>query len=199
MEKIIPYFELNGKRYEIKKTRFLMAQYDKLREENLTTEANRASVIKSQKALDEFNELSEKYEEIKKAHFSDITNKELTEQYKAFKEEYNAAAEEVIKIQSQDDGVMALQKKIVDTLEKIAILGIAEQYFGYGKDGIMAKEAYDKAQEVWCEYVDEVGKNTASEWLMAMSDCLFTNIDEGAEENNSFLQAMRARKNRPSR
>lgn len=199
MEKIIPYFDLKGERYEIKKTRFLMAQYDKLREEKLTSEENRASVIKSQKALDEFNELSEKYEEIKKAHFADITNKELAEQYKAFKEEYNAAAEEVIKIQSQDNGVMALQKKIIDTLEVIAIYGIAEQHFGYGKDGIMAKEAYDKAEAIWCEYVDEVGKDTASEWLMAMSECLFTNIDEGAEKDNSFLQAMRARKNRLKR
>ena len=76
----------------------------------------------------------------------------------------------------------ALKSSDIYLLEKIAILGIAEQYFAMD---------YTKAETVWIKFVETLGKANVPEWLSAMSECLFA--DEEEVKENSFLAQMRAK------
>lgn len=185
MSKLIPFFDLNGKRYEIKPTRYLMLEYEKIGENSPLSDSEKLNAIKFQELTNDVRELAERLSEAKELHFADIANKELTAQYKAFKAEYKEAFEELTEFEINSGNSLKLQKTMLDTLEQLVIKGLEEQYSGI--DG----------KEIWCGYVDSVGKNIASEWLVAMADCLFNSEEEVQE--NSFLAQVRARQKKSSR
>jgi hypothetical protein len=179
MSKLIPFFEVNGNRYEIKPTRYLMCEYDKIGENNTLSDEDKLNAVRLQELATEVKELAEKFAEIKEKHFADIANKELTAQYKAFKAEYKEAFDELAELEVKNGSSAKLQKATINALEQIAIKGLAEQYPNID------------AKQTWCDYVDKVGNQNAGEWLIAMADCLFS-VDK-EEEDNSFLALVRAK------
>ena len=93
---------------------------------------------------------------------------------------YDNALETLARFELETNSGNTIQKAGLDALEKIAIKGLAEQYFNMDES---------KAKEIWVAYVEKVGKNKAVEWLSAMSECLFKEEEE--VEENSFLAQMR--------
>ena len=191
--KINPYFEINNKIYEIKPTRFLMVEYEKIGESNILTKEEKFNATKMQNMLSQLQDLANKLKELKDAYYADMTDKSAKAQYKACKEEYEEMFEEFTRFELENEGGAKLQKVAIDALERIAILGIAEQYYGYGKDGIRRDEDYASADKIWCAFVDENGKGVASEWLSAMAESLFGQ-DEDEVDENSFLAKIKAQK-----
>jgi hypothetical protein len=129
----------------------------------------------------EYEELAEQFRPIKEKHFANMRDKELTAEYKAFKEELDELYKELtdFEIENKSVSMSALQKVAVDKAERLLILSLCEQY----------DLAEENAKEVWCKYVDEIGVSTASEWVMYMLDALF-NEEEVADP---FLKAQRAK------
>lgn len=179
--RINPYFEIEKKRYEIKRTRYLMVQYENISESNNLSDEDKVSAVKLQNMATQVRELAEKLTEFKEKYYADMTDKVAKAQYKACKEEYDEAFEELARFEVASGGSAKLQKATIDTLERIAILGLAEQHFD---------NDFEKAEETWCAWVDVVGNDTASEWLVAMAESLFGADDE---DDNSFLAQMRAK------
>lgn len=188
--KITPYFELDGKRYEIKATRYLMAEYEKIGERSNLTDEDKVNAVKMQNMATNLRELALQLSELKDKYYADMTDKNAKAQYKACKEEYDEMFEELARYEVANGGTTKLQKETINSLEKIAVLGLAEQYYGYGKDGIFNDEDYEKGKELWCNFVDTISKDTATEWLVEMADSLF-GADE--EEENPFLAQKRAK------
>ena len=183
MKKILPFFKLNGKTYELKPTRYLMLEYEKIGEANLLTDEEKFTSVKIQEMTAQVQDLGKQLDTLKKAYYADMTNKEAKAQYKACKEEYDEQYDELIKYQIESKSSRKLQKVMIDSLENIAILGLAEQYFNGD---------YDKGNELWCQFVDSTNMEYASQWLMAMADSLFADDEE--EDDNSFLSKKRARR-----
>lgn len=181
MEKIIPSFVVDGKKYEIKRTRYLECQYESISEENNFTEEQQALLAKGTKLRIEYEELAQKFIPIKEQHFANMRDKELTAEYKAFKEELDDLYKELtdFEIANKSVSMTALQKVAIDKAERILILALCEQY----------DLTDENAKEVWCKYVDKIGVQTASEWVMYMLDALF-NEEEVADP---FLKAQRAK------
>lgn len=179
--KLTPYFEIDKKRYEIKRTRYLMVQYEKIGENSGMSDEDKVNAVKLQNMATQVRELAERLRELKEKYYADMTDQKAKAQYKACKEEYTEAFEELARFEVASGGSAKLQKATIDTLERIAIIGLAEQHFS---------NDIDQATEVWCSWVDIVGKDTASEWLIAMADSLFGADDE---DENSFLAQMRAK------
>ena len=179
--KITPFFELNGIRYEIKRTRYLLAEYDKLADESTLSNQDKENAVKAQSLMADIQRYSLKTQELEEKYFETFDDEDERKYLKA-KALRDNAIQELARFEAETGSTNRLQKAGVDLLEKIAIKGLAEQYF----DGDEAK-----AQNLWEEYVDSVGNNNEIvEWLSAMSECLFS--DDEVEEN-SFLSQMRKR------
>ena len=69
MNKIIPFFQWNGQRYEIKRTRYLLAEYDKLGEESQLSNEDKANAIKAQSLIGDIQRYAEKVKELEEKYF----------------------------------------------------------------------------------------------------------------------------------
>lgn len=181
MGKIIPSFVVDGKKYEIKRTRLLESQYEDLSNEETFTDEQQKLLAKGTKLRSEYEELVEEFRKIKEQHFADMRNKELTAEYKAFKEEVDELYTELttFEIEHKDVSMAILQKTAGDKAERLLIMALCDQY----------KIDNATATEIWCKHVDEIGGAAASEWVMFMLGALFNE----EETTDPFLKQARAK------
>ena len=181
MSKIYPFFELNGVRYEIKPTRYLLAEYDKIRDQYGLTGDEQKKALR-------LNNMSEDVQKMKaiadklQAKYLETYSEQDRARWKMAKADYEEAQEAFVSFAIDSDSLNTLSKKTTDILEKIIIIGIAEQY------GLSQVEA----AKIWCDYVDIIGKEEAVEFLNGASECLFSADEE--KDENPFLAQLRKKK-----
>jgi hypothetical protein len=184
MSRINPYFELGGNRYEIKRTRWLIAEYRRLNEENPISDADKANAIKASNLIADVKRYSEKEKECWDALCENPTE-ENQRVYFIFKNMNDNAIALYNEFVATNNTLQNATKHNVDILEKIAIKGLAEQYFGRNEN---------LAKQTWESFVDTIeNHNTVAEWLNAMGQCLF--VEEDEVDDGDFLSQMR-KKNR---
>jgi hypothetical protein len=143
---------------------------------------DKQNAIKAQSLISDVQRYGAKAQELWEVFeetFDDVDERK----YLKAKTLYENALAQLTKLEVESGCTARLQKTGLDILEKIAIMGLAEQYFGMD---------YDKAEAVWVKFVESLGKANVPEWLSAMSECLFS--DEGNGEENPFLAQMRSKK-----
>lgn len=179
---ITPFFELDGKRYEIKRTRYLLAEYEKLSNESTLSNADKENAIKAQSLIADIQRYGEMVQKLW-AEFEETFDDEVERRYLKAKALYENALDRLARLEVESGCTTKLQKAGIDILEKVAIMGLAEQYFDMD---------YDKAEAVWVRFVEDLGKTNVPEWLSAMAECLFK--DEEEAEENPFLSKMREKR-----
>ena len=183
MSKIIPYFEVEGTRYEIIKTIWLTKEYNKLREQSNITNEEKEKVVEFNRLIANLKKFTEKEE----ACWEELCENPTDDNYRAynmFKDIRDKAVIEYNKFIAGDDTIAKTTKQTVDILEKVAIKGIAEQYFSLNEK---------EAKPIWEKFVEQTGNHdVVAEWLFAMMDCLFG--EEEKEDNNDFLSQLRKEK-----
>lgn len=182
MSKLNPYFEVNGNHYEIKRTRFILAEYDKMREKAELSADDQQNILKIQNMMADVNKYAKKVSELEEKYFETFDDEDERRYLKA-KSLYEDTFNKLAALEAESGSTQRVQKASIDLLEKIAIKAIAEQYFDMNES---------LATEVWESFVDEMGNDNIVEWLTAMADCLF--IEREETEANSFLKEVR-RKN----
>lgn len=182
MNKIIPFFEINGKRYEINRTRYLIAEYDKIGEQANISKEDKLNAIKIQNLITDIQKFGNIMQTLEDKYFETF-DEEDERKYLRAKALYDNACNEYARLEVENQSTSKLQKISIDLLEKIAIKGLAEQYF---------KMNEDEGKKLWEAFVDKIGQKSAVEWLMAMSEYLFQEEDE--VEDNSFLSQVRIMK-----
>lgn len=178
--RINPYFELNGNYYEFKRTRWLIAEYKRLGEENPLSADDKANAIKANNLVADAQKLAEKVKELWDKLCENPTP-ENRATYSMFKEMSDEAIEKYNDFITKNDAVNTSFKHSIDILEKVAIKALAEQYFGMNEN---------LAKQTWEMYVDTLDDHDkVAEWLMAMAECLFGEDDN--EEDTGFLAQKR--------
>lgn len=177
MEKLLPFFEVEGKKFEIKPTRYLWAELDKLTRENSISDEEKKAAILLKEDADSFQKIKSKYEEAEAAYFEDPIDSSKEALYEKYKAIYEKRREQFYDKVIVDKSIEKMNKSSVDNLESVLILALKEQY------SLSEKEA----RSAWESHVDKIGTQTASKWLIAMGNCLFAE----KEEENSFLEKMR--------
>lgn len=177
--RINPFFEVDGKKYEIKSTRHLQVLFEEMTENNGLNDEEKEKSAVAIRMQSEAQELGQRLSVAKEEYFNDITNADKKAKYLAFKELFDNAYDELIKYEAKNKAVDKLQKKVIDIAEQILIEALVEQY------GLTKKDA----EIVWCSYVDMIGTQKATEWLALMQDCLFN----GSEEDDPFLKLAKAK------
>ena len=178
--KLAPYFELNGTRYEFKRTRWLIAEYEKLGREMALSAEDRADAMKANNLMADVKRFAEKESEMWEQLCENPTP-ENRATYSMFKEMSDEAIAKYNDFIAKNDTVNTSFKRSIDILEKIAIKALAEQYFGMNEA---------TAKQTWEQFVDTMGDNNkVGEWLIAFGDCLF--VDNDDEEDTGFLAQKR--------
>lgn len=177
--KIIPFFEIDGTRYEIRPTRWLYCKYEELRQNADISNEDKINSALLQRKVDDVARLAERVKELEQKYFESFDEKdELV--YKKALDLYNQRYEELTKFEIETGGSSNQTRATIDWLEKLAILGLKES------NNISTNE---KAQEIWERFVDEVGKTAATEWLLNFFECIFNRTAEEGEI--PFLDQMR--------
>lgn len=182
MENLKPIFTVNGKDYEIKRTRALMVEFQKLSKQNRLAEEDANNYLEIQNTFNELQEelelVGEKMKEAREEYLDDPTNADKKAKFNALKQLYKETQEPLINANSKEmDFLNKSTKILLDNYEKAIIFAISEQHN-------MSKSS---AEELWAEFVDEVGTAEASQWIYAIGDTLF---NQEANEND-FLAMKR--------
>lgn len=176
MKKINPYFDVNGNRYELRPTRWLIAEYQKLNEERPLDNDVRANAIKASNLIADVKKYNEKASEWWDELCENPTPEKQT-YYLMFKEMSDKAVEKYNDFVAHNNSLSETTKHTVDILEIVAVKALAEQYYNMNES---------LAKQTWESFVDSLeDNNKVGEWLFAMSECLFGEEEE--EEDNSFL------------
>lgn len=180
MSRINPYFELNGNRYELKRTRWLVAEYRRLNEESPLSDEDKANAIKASNLVADVKKFAEKEKECWD-NLCENPTEDNQRIYLMFKGMSDKAIADYNAFVSTNNTLQNATKHSIDILEKVAIKALAEQYFGMNEN--LAKQTW----EIFVDTIDSHDK--VAEWLNAMAECLF--VEEDEVEDNSFLSQMR--------
>lgn len=182
---LTPFFEVNGNRYEIRRSRFLMVELEKIRESSNIADDDQKNITKLQDMYRDLQKIKLRVDELYDKYletFSD-EDEQIYEKAKAkYEKQRNEAAEFEL---GANDVLHRLNKTATDNAEKLVI--IALQRDENGKE-IRTKE---QAESIWCAWVTEVGQKVSQEWLNALIEHI-TGEDE-REDDNSFLAQAKAR------
>jgi hypothetical protein len=181
--RIKPFFEVNGQKYELMATRYLIAEYQKIGKEVEVSNEDKQNAVIAQTLISDIKKYLLKTKELEDKYFETFDDEDERRYLKA-KTLYENKLNELAKFEAETGSTTRLQEQGIEVLEKTAIKGIAEQYFNF--DEI-------KAKAVWDNFTETIGEEEKSEWLSYMSDCLFKN-DKEEVEDNSFLSQMRKNK-----
>jgi hypothetical protein len=179
--RINPYFELEGNRYEIKRTRWLINEYKKLGEETPLSADDKANAITANNLVADAKKFADKANELwdKLCENPTPENKATYFMFKEMSDEAIAKYNEFI---TKNDAVNNSFKHTIDILEKTIIKGLEEQYFN-GNSGL--------ARQTWEMFVDtQESHDDVAEWLMAAADSLFGE-DDNEEVKDDFLSRKR--------
>lgn len=180
MEKINPFFEVNGNRFELKRTRYLIAEYDKATKESNLKAEDTENVLKVQRLASDAKKFAERLEVLEERYFETFDDED-ERKYLKCKEMLEQTMEKMAHIEASTECTKIAIETSARILENIAILGLAEQYFNFNKE---------LATQTWESYVESLpSQNMAIEWLQLMADSLFN--EEVEEEGNDFFSMKR--------
>lgn len=183
MENLKPVFTVNGKDYELKRTRALLVEFQKITEKNKMSEEDANKYLEIRETFDEMEkeieQLNEKLATARSEFYNDPTNVDKKAKFEALKKLLKEAQKPLIDGKSEEMQYLNKMTKIMlDNYEKAIIFAISEQH----------DMSMTNAEKIWQEFVDEVGVAEASQWVYAIGDTLF---NTEAEDNN-FLAKKRA-------
>ena len=180
--KINPYFEVNGKKYEIIRTRFLESEYEKITQQSQLSVEQESLFADYIKLESEYNEIMGKFRDAKEDFFENVTDKDKKEIYLAFKELSDEKYQEMknFEIKNPEFSINDIQNKAYENGVKLLYVALQEQY------GL----SEEQARFVWEDFVDHLGKKTSVEWVMMMVQTLF---ERDEEDENPFLKQAKAK------
>ena len=179
--RINPFFELkDGNRYEIKRTRWLIAEYRRLNEESPLSDTDRANAIKASNLVADVKKFAEKENECWEKLCEEPTE-ENQRIYLMFKAMSDKAIADYNAFVTTNNTLQTATKHSIDILEMVAIKALAEQHFNNNMS---------LAKDTWEMFVDSVDDHEkVAQWLNAMAECLFGEDDD--EEDTGFLAQKR--------
>ena len=180
--KTVPFFEINGERYEIKKTRHLLVEYDKKRENNHNVSAeDKQAMLELQKVTEELKKYAEKLKELEEKFFETL-DAEDERKYRMMKRLYDDTYSKFTQLMA-GDALNNSHKANLNLLQDVVICGLAEQYFNSNIG--LAREKWD----MYCESV--TSDRLIDQWLLAFGEYL-TEDEETEVEGDNFLSRLKA-------
>lgn len=182
--RVIPFFELDGKRYEIRPTRYLYCKYDEYRQSAQISKEDKVNAAILGRLTSDVQRIGNRVSELEKKYFESFNELDEVAYQKAL-DLFARKYEELARFEIETGITTNQAKATLDILEKIAIIGLQESN---------DLATYEQAKEIWEKFVESVGKNVATDWLLNLNECIFNReVEEG---ELPFLDQMRERENK---
>lgn len=183
--KLSPYFEVNGERYEIRRSRYLMCELEKIRETSNVADDDQKNIIKLREKYSRLATAKQRADKLFDDYMETLSD-ESKEVYDRAQSVYDKLFEEVSQFElGANDVLHRLNKTVIDNAESLVIIALQRD-----SDGKVVRSK-EEAENIWCAYVEEVGQKIAQEWLNALIAHI-TGEDE-REDDNPFLAQAKAR------
>ena len=180
MKNNIPFFELNGQKFEIRRTRYLQAEFDKLKDEVEMTDEESVAYAKETNFEKNLEKLAERKESLYEKYLETFDEEDEKMYEKACK-----AYDKLIEEYGKGESVVGKQrKKLIDIGEKIIIKSLE-----FDREGQVIR-TNEQANEIWCSFVDEVGQYNAMQFI-AYTMNYIVGTDE--ELDNPFMTQAKAK------
>ena len=173
----IPTFEVDGKTYEIKRTRYLQAEFDDMIRDLEMTEEEQVSYAKEQEFEDRLEKLRKRKDELY-AKYLETFDEADEDIYRKACFAFEKLIEEAGKIESISG---KQRKKTIDLGEKIVIKALQIDRNGNNI------RTYDEAKNIWEGFVEENGQLVAVQFVVYTANYIMGNDEEN--ENPFIAQA----------
>ena len=176
----IPFFEVDGKKYEIKRTRYLQAEFDEMRSTLEMTDEEQVAYARELDFDSRLEKLKERTEELYAKYLETFDDKD-EEMYRKANMAYNAMIDEASRMESIGG---KQRKKTLDLGEALIIKAL--QVDNEGK--VIRTE--NEAKSIWEGFVEENGQVIAVQFVV-----YFTNYIIGGDEDieNPFIAQAKAK------
>lgn len=173
----IPFFELYGKRYEIKRNRYLQAEFDKMKGEKQFDDDEELEYVREQELQDKLEKLSKRKNELYDAYLETFSSED--------EEKYNKACvayDKLLEQLSNSKGITAKKRnEMIDMGEALIIKSLQINDEG---EAIRTEE---EAKEIWNDLVAENGAMFRIEFIVFTINYIMGNDEE--TENPFIAQA----------
>lgn len=180
MNRIYPYFEVNGNRYQFKRNRFLISILNEIREESDATDEQQKQYARLLELKAKVDKLGERKDELE-SKYLETFDEEVGALLEKCESAYSKAAQEYIDYEIETKITSTMQEETLKKAEKFIIVALQ-----YDEKGNLIREEKD-AKSIWCAWVDEVGEQIASSFLVLTVNHI-TGADEEVEDNDFFTQ-----------
>ena len=174
---IIPFFELNGRKYEIRRTHAVMAEFDEMRSSMELSDSDMVLYTKEMDLQDRLDRLTERKNELYDIYLDTLDEKD--------EEMYNKvclAHEKLLADIANSTNVVGEQRqKFVNIGERLIIDSL--QYNENGKN----IRTYEEAKSIWEAFVLDCGKVRSVEFIIYTTNYLIGGDDD--IENPFIAQA----------
>lgn len=176
----IPTFEIDGKKYEIRRNRYLNAEFDDMKHDMEMTDEEQALYIKERDFQERLEKLADRKDELY-AKYLETFDEEDEELYNRACKAYDALIDESMHIES----VSAKQRQnMIDMGEKLIIKALQIDSKG---NTIRTEE---EANDIWSRFVEENGKVVAIQFITFTMNYI---LGGDEESDNPFIAQAQAK------
>lgn len=179
-KKNIPFFEVDGKTYEIKRTRYLQAEFDEMKNGIEMTDDEQVAYAKEQEFEERLEKLRDRKDELY-AKYLETFDEADEEMYRKALTAYNRLIDEAKNMESISG---KQRKQMIDMGEKLIIKGLQTNDKG---ENVRTE---DEAKSIWETFVEQNGQ------IIAVQFVAFTiNYIMGGDEDieNPFIAQAKAK------
>ena len=178
--KNIPYFEINGNRYEIKKNRYLQAEFDEMKRNNSLSDDEEVEYVKEQDLSDRLEKLSKRKNELYERYLETFED-EYERMYNKALVAYNNLVQEL----NESKGIIGKKRKqMLDMGENLIIKALQNNEKG---ESIRTES---EAKDIWADFCMEYGDVVRIEFIVFTINYIIGNDEEN---ENPFITQAKAR------
>ncbi len=187
MANLIPTITLeSGATYPIRRTRKILLDIEEMQNQSCLTDEETKTFAVLQSKYAQLERLAQRVNELESKYYEtfDEADKAI---YDRARTAYDALLDETITFELSTNGLTAKIQK--DTLNKAEIIIINALCYNEMGETI---RSYEEAKRIWCDFVDEIGRQAASEWALYAFNYL--SGADGGIENDPFVNQAKAKK-----
>lgn len=183
-EMITVPFKAKGTTYNLVFSRTLQLEYNKYMDEKRNDSEYQKEVAESERLKSRYETIHEQFLKAESEYFEDVLNEDNEKKYQKLEQLDTKAHSEYADYISTHSSTVSTVEFITYVMGKLIILGLQTQH----------KMTDKEAEELWNDYVAEVGDFSATKFLVYVASAWVGDNEE--DENDPFIKAMEAKAER---
>ena len=177
----IPYFEIDGNRYTIKRNRYLQAEFDEMKKAGQFSDDEELEYVREQELNEQLEKLSKRKDELYDKYLETFDEEDEAKFNKA-----NMAYDILLQKLAETKGVTA--KKRTELIEMGEALIIKALMVNENGETIRTK---NEAESIWAKFREEFGEVTKIEFVIFTINYIVGNDDD--DTVNPFIAQAKAK------